>query len=191
MEKDTTILPLEDLAQRITEHSENSDHSMLEAARLLAEARRRVDAGEIPGATWKDWTEEYLSLSSSRIKELLIIGQADDPAAALARQRAVTRSRVKSHRAQKAALDSEREPGAVDSDTQEPGVTKTGGLKSGVSNVDGLPASTEKSHPVEEDRAALVAWAETAPIEYVSLALDLIQIEFGLLREAKSERKAA
>ncbi len=48
MEKDTTILPLEDLAQRITDHSEISDRSKLEAARLLAEARRRVDAGEIP-----------------------------------------------------------------------------------------------------------------------------------------------
>lgn len=191
MEKNTTILPLEDLAQRITEHSEKSDRCMLEAARLLAEARRRVDAGEIPGVTWKDWTKKNLSLSPSRIKELLRIGRADDPAAALARQRAVTRSRVKSHRKQKAALDSEREQGAVDSDTEEPGATKTGGLESGVSNGGDLPASTEKSHAIEEDRAALVAWAETAPIEFVSLALKLIQLEFGLPRDAIAERKAA
>ncbi len=191
MEKDTTILPLEDLAQRITEHSESSDRSKLEAARLLADARRRVDDGEIPGVTWKDWTEENLSLSSSRIKELLGIGQADDPAAALARQRAKTRTRVKSHRKQKAARDSEREQGAVDSDTQEPGVTKTGGLGSGVSNGDGLPANTEKTHAVDKDRAVLLTWAETAPIEFVSLGLTLIELEFGPLRGAIAERKAA
>jgi hypothetical protein len=64
-------------------------------------------------------------------------------------------------------------------------------LKSGVSNVDGLPANTDKSHAVETDRAALVAWAETAPIEFVSRALDLIELEFGPLRGAIAERKAA
>ena len=107
MEKDTTILPLEDLAQRITEHSENSDRSMLEAARLLAEARRRVDADEVPGVTWKDWAEENLSLSASRVKELLKIGTAVDPAAALDRQRKATNERVASHREKKAAQKAE------------------------------------------------------------------------------------
>ncbi len=67
MEKDTTILTLEDLARRITKQSEISDHSMLEAARFpahedlvpcsLSTTRRGLElelgTGEACGPNWR------------------------------------------------------------------------------------------------------------------------------------------
>jgi len=96
------------------------------------------------------------------------------PPAELARQRAATRTRVKSHRKQKAALDGERERGAVESDTQEPDVTKTGGLApvAAMPNVGALDK-------VEIERQDLIVWVKQASIEEVRFATNAIYLEYG------------
>jgi hypothetical protein len=57
---------------------------VLERARKIWAARQLVDAGAAgPGATWKAWVTENLDLCPSRVRELLRVGRATDPAAEL------------------------------------------------------------------------------------------------------------
>lgn len=102
---------LEALAAEIEQKSKQADEHVLEAAKLIAEARRRVEAGEAGDATWYGWARENIGLSPSRLYELQSIAEAPDPATELERQRQANRERVKEHREkQKARERLAREP---------------------------------------------------------------------------------
>ena len=102
--------PLDVVARQIEAHAKKSDESLISAAMLVREARRRIDDGEAGGITWEDWAAKNINLSPSRLRELQRIAQAVDPAAELERQRGATRRRVAAHRAKKAAKNRELEP---------------------------------------------------------------------------------
>ncbi len=104
---------LDVVARKIKEHAEKSDEYVIEAANLVAEARRRVKAGEAGNIKWYTWARENIDLSYSRLYELQCIAEADDPRKELERIRKLTRERVKEHRerkaAEKRALEEERQ----------------------------------------------------------------------------------
>lgn len=108
-----TAEPLDVVARKIEERAEKSDKYLIEAAVLVAEARRRVEAGEAGDTTWYTWARKNIKLSYSRLYELQCIAEADDPRKELERMRKLTRERVKKHRekkaAEKRALEEERQ----------------------------------------------------------------------------------
>ena len=101
---------LADLAREIVEQVKESDDHEIGAAMLAVDARRRVEAGEAGKISWSGWAREHIKLSSSRLSELLRIGQADDPRAELEKVRAQTRERVQKLRATRASQKSALEP---------------------------------------------------------------------------------
>ena len=108
-----TAETLDVVARKIEEHAEKSDEHVIAAAVLVAEARRRVEAGEAGDTKWYTWARENIKLSPSRLYELQCIAEADDPKKELERMRKLTRERVKEHRerkaAEKRALEEERQ----------------------------------------------------------------------------------
>lgn len=108
-----TAETLDVVARKIEEHAEKSDEHVIAAAVLVAEARRRVEAGEAGDTTWYAWARKKIDLSYSRLYELQCIAEADDPRKELERMRKRTRERVKEHRerkaAEKRALEEERQ----------------------------------------------------------------------------------
>lgn len=101
--------PLKVVARKIKEHAEKSDEYVISAAKLVAEARRRVEAGEAGDTTWYAWAPENIDLSLSRLRDLQRIAAADDPAKELERQRKLMQKRVEEHREKKAAEKRELE----------------------------------------------------------------------------------
>jgi hypothetical protein len=76
--------------------------SQLQKARLILEAKRRVEAGDAgAGVRWSDWYREHLKLHPSTICNHLKIARAGDSAAALNLARARQNSRQERHRANK------------------------------------------------------------------------------------------
>ncbi len=105
--------PLDTVARRIEQHANQSTDLAIVAGKLILEARGRVEAGEAGKISWSGWARENIDLSSSRLRELVRIAKAKDPATAAKQQRAATRKRGAAHRAAKAAetqnLDPERQ----------------------------------------------------------------------------------
>ena len=89
-----TKIPLEEVAAQIVVHANKSDEHVITAAKLIAEARRRVEAGEAGEVTWYAWAEENIKLKKTRLCELLAIAEAEDPGRALQELRARGRERV-------------------------------------------------------------------------------------------------
>lgn len=106
-----TTEPLDTLACRIEEHVQKSDDHLLMAAKLMAEARRRVEAGEAgQGVKWTVWARTHISLKESRLRQLKRIAEAKDPAKELDRQRKQGEERARKHRERKAAETRGLEP---------------------------------------------------------------------------------
>ncbi len=105
--------PLDVVASKIEQHAKKSDEHVIAAAKLVAEARQRVEAGEAGDIKWYAWAPKKINLSLSRLYELQCIAEADDPRKELERIRKLTRERVKEHREKKAAkkraLEEERQ----------------------------------------------------------------------------------
>ncbi len=59
---------------------------MIEAAKLVGEARKRVKAGEAGKVTWETWARENINLGDSRLRELQRIAKAEDPRKEIERQ---------------------------------------------------------------------------------------------------------
>jgi hypothetical protein len=137
---------LEALAVKIARYANEADEKMIEAAKLIREARKRVKAGEAGKITWKTWARENIKLCDSRLRELQRIAKAEDPRKELERQRQMTRERVERHR-----------------DNKKLAALRNGG------------ASVTEAAELEEDRQSLIAWAREAPIERVSETLAYIQ----------------
>ncbi len=79
--------PLETLAEKITQSATQADDQTIEAARLISEARKRVEAGEAGDTTWYEWAPKNIKLSLSRLRELQRIAEAQDPRKELERLR--------------------------------------------------------------------------------------------------------
>ena len=75
-----TAEPLDVVARKIEQHAKKSDEHVIAAAMLVAEARRRVEAGEAGDTMWYTWARENINLSLSRLRDLQRIAAADDPA---------------------------------------------------------------------------------------------------------------
>ncbi len=79
---------LEIVAKKIVAMAKKSDEYVISAAVLVRKVRQRVNSGEAgPGVKWGPWAAENIKLSTSRIRELQRIGDADDPEAELERIR--------------------------------------------------------------------------------------------------------
>ncbi len=130
---------LEILAEKITRYANEADEKTLEAAKLIREARKRVEAGDAGKIKWETWARENIKLSQSRLRELQRIAEAEDPREELERQRKMTRERVERHREKK----------------------KSAALRNG-------GASLTETAELEEDRQSLIAWAREAPLNHVT-----------------------
>ncbi len=85
---------LEALAVKIAQSATEADDKTIEAAKLVGEARKRVEAGEAGEVKWYTWPRENIKLSTSRLRELQRIAAAEDPQKELERGRKMTRKRV-------------------------------------------------------------------------------------------------
>ena len=137
---------LEVLAEKIARYATEADEKSIEAANLIGEARKRVEAGDAGDITWYAWALKNIKLSPSRLRELQRIAEAEDPQKELERQRKVTQKRVERHREKK----------------------KSAPLRNG-------GASLEETAEVEDDRQSLIAWARVAPLNHVADTLAYIQ----------------
>ena len=147
MENETPkIETLETLAEKIAQYATEADEKTLEAAKLVGEARKRVAAGDAGDITWYSWADKNIKLSKSRLRELQLIAEAEDPQKELRRQRKVTQKRVERYREKK----------------------KSAPLRNG-------GASITETAELEEDRQSLIKWARDAPIGHVTETLTYIQ----------------
>ncbi len=133
---------LEALAEKIARYATEADEKTIEAAKLIREARKRVEAGEAGDTNWYSWAPKNIKLSPSRLRELQRIAEAEDPRKELERGRKKTRERVERHREKK----------------------KSAPLRNG-------GASVAETAEMEDDRKSLIEWARSAPIDRVTEAL--------------------
>ena len=134
------------LAVKIARYVTEADEKTIEAAKLIGEARERVEAGEAGDTNWYSWAPKNIKLSLSRLRELQRIAAAQDPQKELNRQRKVTQKRVERHREQK----------------------KSAPLRNG-------GATLKVTAELEVDRRSLIEWARSAPIDRVAEALSYIR----------------
>jgi hypothetical protein len=137
---------LETLAEKIAQYATEADEHTIKAAKLIREARKRVEAGEAGDTNWYSWAGKNIKLSTSRLRELQRIAAAEDPRKELARNQRKTRERVERHREKKKSAPL-RNGGATDKVTAE----------------------------MEDDRRSLIAWARSAPIDHVAEVLSYIR----------------
>ena len=137
---------LEVLAEKIARYATEADERTIEAAKLISEARKRVEAGEADDTNWYSWAAKNIKLSESRVRELQRIAAAEDPQKELERGRKKTRERVERHREKK----------------------KSAALRNGGASVAGTAE-------MEDDRKSLIDWARSAPLDRVTEALSYIR----------------
>ena len=78
---------LEALAVKIAQYATEADEKTIEAAKLVGEARKRVEAGEAGEVKWYTWGRKNIKLLLSRLRELQRIAAAQDPRMELKRLR--------------------------------------------------------------------------------------------------------
>ena len=137
---------LETLAVKIVQYATEADDKSIEAAKLIREARKRVEAGEAGDITWYSWAPKNIKLSMSRLRELQQIAKADDPQKELERLRKGNRERVARHRKKKSSAP-----------------LRNGG------------ATIEVTAEIEDDRKSLIEWARSAPLDRVTEVLSYIR----------------
>ena len=127
---------------KIARYANEADEKVIEAAKLIREARKRVDAGEAGKVKWKSWARENIKLGDTRLHEFQRIAKAEDPQKKIERQRKMTQRQVERHREKK-------KPAAL--------------RKAG--------ASLTETAELDADRQSLIAWAREAPIDHVTKVL--------------------
>ncbi len=137
---------LEALAVKIAQYATEADEKTIEAAKLIREARKRVEAGEAGEVKWYTWARENIKLSTSRLRELQRIAAAEDPRKELKRGRKKTQERVERYREKKSSAP----------------------LRNGGTTV-------TVTAEMEDDRRSLIEWARSAPIDRVAEALSYIR----------------
>ncbi len=134
------------LAVKIARYATEADEKTIEAAKLIREARKRVEAGEAGDITWYSWAPKNIKLSLSRLRELQRIAAAEDPQKELERQRKVTQKRVERYREKKSSAP-----------------LRNGG------------ATVKVTAELEVDRRSLIEWARSARIDRVAEVLSYIR----------------
>ena len=134
------------LAEKIARYATEADEHTIKAAKLIREARKRIEAGEAGDTNWYSWAPKNIKLSLSRLRELQRIAAADNPQKELERQRKVTQKRVERHREKKGSAP-----------------LRNGG------------ATFKVTAEMEDDRRSLIEWARSAPIDRVAEALSYIR----------------
>ncbi len=75
------------LAEKIARYATEADEKTLEAAKLVGEARERVEAGGAGDTSWYSWGPKIIKLSIPRLRELQRIAEAKAPRKELERLR--------------------------------------------------------------------------------------------------------
>ncbi len=78
---------LEVLAEKIARYATEADERTIEAAKLICEARKRVEAGEAGDITWYSWAPKNIKLLITHLRELQLVAAAEDPRQQLNRLR--------------------------------------------------------------------------------------------------------
>ncbi len=78
---------LETLAVKIARYATEADEKTLEAAKLVGEARERIEAGEADDTNWYSWGPKNIKLSMPHLRGLQRIAVAQDPRKQLNRLR--------------------------------------------------------------------------------------------------------
>ena len=78
---------LEALAVKIAQFAMEADEQTIEAAKLVGEARERIEAGETADTNWYSWGPKNIKLSMPRMRELQRIAVAKNPQKELERLR--------------------------------------------------------------------------------------------------------
>ena len=136
---------LESLAAKIAELADEADNRTIEVAKLVCETRRRFEDGKAGDDSWSEWSRANIELGESRIRELLRIGNSDDPMGKLKEIRSATNNRVRRHRENK------------NSPT--------------LRNVDRRATATAEK---EAERGTLIEWVHEAPLDQVADVLSYI-----------------
>ncbi|MHA1569877.1 MAG: hypothetical protein ACTSXZ_10435 [Alphaproteobacteria bacterium] len=138
--------PLRALAVKIAQYATEADEKTIEAAKLVGEARRRVEAGESGEVKWYTWARDNIKLSTSRLRELQRIAAAEDPQKELKRGRKKTPERVGRYREKK-----------------RPPPLRNGGT------------TVEVTAEMEDDRKSLIEWVRSAPLDHVERVPSYVQ----------------
>ena len=75
-----------------------ADNQRITAGQLLIEARERVTAGEAGNMGWQTWCLANIDRSYRNVQRLITVAKADDPQAALEKDRATARERMQRSR---------------------------------------------------------------------------------------------
>ena len=182
---------LDDLAARIIGCSNAADDQLIEAAKLMQQAKTLIEAGDGNGLSWQDWVDQNIKLGRSRINELLQLAKSENPSEALAQLRQANKARQARHREkQKGALPLRNgndafeisapvlpDPESESAPTPQPPIDADGGVAPLCAIVPALEAAVPaRSEPA---RAQLLAWVQTAPIDEVEQVLNYIAGQFG------------
>ena len=86
--------PLDVTAAKIRACLLRADNQRITAGQLLIEAHERVTAGEAGNMRWQAWCLANIDRSYRNVQRLITVAKADDPQAALAKDRAAARARM-------------------------------------------------------------------------------------------------
>jgi hypothetical protein len=92
---------LDVIAGKIRASLQRSDDQRVTAARLLLEAKGRVEAGEAGKIGWRQWCEENIKRSQRDIRFLIACARSPDPEAAIASERERARQGMRRIRKQR------------------------------------------------------------------------------------------
>jgi vacuolar-type H+-ATPase subunit I/STV1 len=173
--------PLESIAKRIAECANQADEKVLQAARLIREARKRVEAGQAGDIKWYPWAETNIKLSKSRLRELLNIAEAEDSKKELERLRGLNNARQTRYRNNNKAKGTAplRNGGTETKVVSEPIEAHM------VPPANGTADSIASEEP---ERAGLIAWARKAPIEHVGEVLSFAKKLESATRDKKADQ---
>jgi hypothetical protein len=113
-------ISIETLAQEIAVRAKRADDYVVSAALLFREVRARIEQGELGvGVKWMGWMRKNIKLSESRLFELMLVAEAEDPHKELERIRRLNRERQKAFREKAKAKKVKIEGITFDSDRAE------------------------------------------------------------------------
>ena len=111
---------LDVVAGKIKAFLQRADNQRITAAKLLAEARERVEAGEAGDIRWEIWCRKHIERSPRDVRRLLALLRSDDPTAKLAQDRQAARDGMARLRRRTNVSPATAEPPETDNDEDDP-----------------------------------------------------------------------
>ncbi|MEO0398437.1 MAG: hypothetical protein AAF224_03325 [Pseudomonadota bacterium] len=183
---------LEQIALDIEKHENASDVELIKAAKLLHKTKQKFCDGEYTSTNWDDWSQKRLQLKATRIRELLRIGAADNPAEELMRKRRLNADRQRKHRDAQKQKGVEKSNNTVngrqavrdaENDGVEPEVSAADSRTVIAVSNDAVNAAAPAPQAVisasvddqrEANKQQLLTWAEAASADEIRVVLDFI-----------------